>query len=127
MLLQLGLRRVQIGQGRAGQFHLPAGLERNGRFAAHEADQVVTLHHRLPAIDDHAFQEVPQPVGLAVTSGPQIVEMIGEFFMLDADAPLRRRFHGIGEISDQLIAAGDRLGRAAGEDGHGISARRQGW
>jgi len=112
---------------RAGQFELPARLQaQRGAVLgprSHKADDVVAFANRLPAEALHAFQQLADS-WLAVI-GQRLVglEVVDEFLVLGADAPLVAGTAAFRQVTHKVIAA---LDPAAGglRNGHEAPSRR---
>ena len=110
------LRKVghQLGAGlmhgldrRARELELAAGLERDRAAAGHvgKADDVRPLHDRVPA--EQHLHPLEQPADAAAALvGHRLVTLDreGEFFVLGADAELRRRLGSLGEPRNEVVA-----------------------
>ena len=116
--LQLRQMRHQLAAGlvdgldrRAGQFELPARLERDRAAAGHvrEADDVRPVHDRLPAEqmlhadEQRADRALPVIGHRIVPAGGE-----GELLVLGADPELRLRLRALLEPRDELVARFDR-------------------
>ena len=96
---------------RAGQFELPAGLERNGAAAGdvEQADDVAVLDDRFPAEQMlHAFEQRADAAAAVIGNRPASLDRERKFFVLGADAELRLRLHALREPRDQFVARFDR-------------------
>ena len=117
-LAHLRQMRHQLGRGlvhgldrRAGQFELPARLERNRAAAGdvEQADDVVALHDRLPAEQVlHAVEQRADAARPGIGHRPVVVDGEGEFLVLGADAELRLRLAARFEPGDEFVARLDR-------------------
>ena len=96
---------------RAGQFELPARLERDRAAAGHvgEPDDVLALHDRLPAEQVlHAVEQRADAARPAVGHRRVAVHREGELLVLGADAELLLRLAARLKPRDQFVARIDR-------------------
>src|SRR5689334_5921153 len=109
MLVHLVAGLVQRLERRARELELAARLERDGAaLAVGEADEIAGIAHRRPA---EALQPLEQraDAGAAVIRCRLVVAQAkNEFFVLGADAPMRRRLAARLEMLDELALCGDR-------------------
>jgi hypothetical protein len=108
---QLGMCLMHVFQRRAGQFELPAGLQRNRAAPGHvvESDDILALHDRLPAEQElHAVQQRADAARPLIGHGIVPVHREGEFLVLGADAPFRFWLAARFEPGDEFVAPLDR-------------------
>ena len=113
-LPQLRKMRHQLRAGvmhgldrRAGQFELPAGLQRDGAAAGdvEQADDVAVLEDRLPAEQVlHAFEQRADAAPALVRNRPVALDGERKLLVLGADAELRLRLRALGKPRDQFVA-----------------------
>ena len=104
---QLGRGLVHVFDRRAGQFELPARLQRNGAAAGdvEQADDVVALHDRLPAEQTmHAVEQRADAALARIGHRAVAFDGEGEFLVLGADAELRLRLAARFEPGDEFVA-----------------------
>ena len=109
---------VDVFQRRAGEFELAAGFEADRSVAPFQADQGVLLAQRRPAEALQAFEQGPDAALALIGQAAVILPVEGKFFVLGADAPVRRRFVALFDAFDELCAGMHRLGVGGGGDGH---------
>ena len=104
---QLGLGLVHGLDRRAGQFELPAGLQRN-RAAAGDVvkpDDVAALHDRLPAEQKlHAFEQRADAARAFVWHGLMALQRERGLLVLGADAEFGRRLRARFEPRHEFVA-----------------------
>ena len=104
---QLGLGLVHGLDRRAGQFELPAGLQRN-RAAAGDVvkpDDVAALHDRLPAEQKlHAFEQRADAARAFIRHGLMALERERRLLVLGADAEFGRRLHARFQPRHEFVA-----------------------
>ena len=96
---------------RAGEFELPARLQRNRAAVGdvEHADDVVALHDRLPAEQVvHAVEQRADAARARIGHRPVALHGEGEFLVLGADAELRLRLAARFEPGDEFVARLDR-------------------
>ena len=92
---------------RAGQFELPAGLQRDRAAAGDvvQADDVAALHDRLPAEQMlHAFEQRADAARAFVGHGLMALERERELLVLGADAEFGRRLHARLQPRHEFVA-----------------------
>src|SRR5665647_2849125 len=108
---QLRAGLVYIFDRRAGEFELPARLQRNGAAVSdvEQADDVVALHDRVPAEQVvQAYEQRADRARPGIGHRPVALNREGEFLMLGADAELRPRLATRFEPGDKFVARLDR-------------------
>ena len=96
---------------RAGQFELPAGLQRDRAAAGdvEQADDVFPFHDGLPAEQVlHALEQRANAASALIGHRPVSLQREGEFLVLGADAELRFRFDALGKPIHEIVAPLDR-------------------
>ena len=92
---------------RAGQFELPARLQRNRAAAGDiiKTDDVALLHDRLPAEQEfHAFEQRTDAARAFVGHRIVTFERERRLLVLGADAEIRFRLHARFEPGDEFVA-----------------------
>ena len=104
---QFGLGLVHGLDRRAGQFELPAGLQRDRAAAGDvvEADDVALLHDRLPAEQKlHAFEQRADAARAFIGHGLMAIQRERRLLVLGADAEIGRRLHAGLDPRDEFVA-----------------------
>ena len=114
VLTGLGVRSVDVGQGRAGKLELAGRLQAHRRAVAHQGDDLAAFLHGRPAEAGQAIEQGLDPVRSLIGDGGQARPAKGELFVLGADGELAGGLAAFFEFAGQVSQGQARVGVAVG-------------